>query len=146
MYIIKGNDFMLKTVLYVLNSHISFYTVILSFKTSRHISVQLCSGSPVEKYCSTSADSSVAHTVASTRTDRIMIPKLQTLVFLINFKLFKDDVPTADYIYSDHTDAKERTDMVHTKPAKRQQMVAERRNTNANSDVPIGNSWRTEAN
>ena len=48
--------------------------------------------------------------------------------------------------YSGHTDAKERTDRVHTKPAKRQQMVAKRLTPNANSDAPIGNSWRTETN
>jgi len=47
-------------------------------------------------------DTSVAHPVASTRTDRILIPKLQALLFLINFKSFKDDVPTADYIFGSH--------------------------------------------
>ena len=49
-------------------------------------------------------------------------------------------------IYSDHTDANERMDRVHTKPFKRQQMVAKRRTPNANTDVPIGNSWHTEGN
>jgi hypothetical protein len=84
--------------------------------------------------------------VSSTRTGRILIPKLQALFFLINFKSFKDDVPTADYIFRLHW-RKEKTDRVHTKPAKRQQMVAKKkRNPNANSDVPIGNSWPTEAN
>jgi hypothetical protein len=48
----------------------------------------------------TSADSSVAHTVASARTDRILIPKLQALVFQINLATFKDNVPTPDYKFT----------------------------------------------
>jgi hypothetical protein len=38
--------------------------------------------------------------VASARTDRILIPELQALVFQINPGTFNDDVPTPDYKFT----------------------------------------------